>query len=227
MIKHLLEFGTDPDSLIVDFFAGSCTTAQSVLELNREDGGNRRFVMVQLPEPTPEGSIAKRAGYDTIADIGKERIRRVLANMQEDNGFVESADLGVKFFKLTKSNYRSWNGIAEDAPESYAEQIKLLSDNPLVESWTPENVIYEVALKEGYRLESSIEKVEGVERNRIFRVSSADKKQSFFICLDPELFQDEIDNLGLTNDDLFVCFDQALDDTKASNLALQCRLKTI
>ena len=227
LIKHLLEFGTDPDSLIVDFFAGSCTTAQSVLELNREDGGKRRFIMVQLPEPTPEDSIAKRAGYETIADIGKERIRRVLANIQEDGECVESEDLGVKVFKLTESNYRLWNGIAEDAPESYSQQIRIFSDNPLIEDWISENVIYEVALKEGYCLDSSIEQVEGVERNTIFQVSSADGKQSFFICLDAELLQDDIDKLGLTNDGLFVCLDQALDDTQAANLALQCRLKTI
>ena len=227
LIKHLLEFSTDPDSLIVDFFAGSGTTAQSVLELNREDGGNRRFIMVQLPEPTPEGSIAKNAGYDTIADIGKERVRRVLANMQEDDKCIESKDLGVKVFKLTQSNYQLWNGVEEDRPESYVEQIRAFSDNPLVEGWTPENVIYEVALKEGYQLDSSIEQVKRIKQNTIFRVSSADEKQSFFICLDTELCQDDIDRLGLTNDDLFVCLDQALDDTQASNLALQCRLKTI
>ena len=227
LIKHLLEFSTDPDSLVVDFFAGSCTTAQAVLELNREDDGNRRFIMVQLPYPTPEGSIAKNAGYDTIADIGKERVRCVLANMQEDDKCVESEDLGVQVFQLTQSNYRLWNGVEEDIPESYADQIRLLSDNPLVEGWTPENVIYEVALKEGYQLESSIEQIKEVAQNTIFRVSSADKKQSFFICLDTELFQDDIDKLGLTNDDLFVCLDQALDDTQAANLALQCRLKTI
>ena len=227
LIKHLLQFSTDPNSLVVDFFAGSCTTAQAVLELNHEDSGNRRFIMVQLPEPTPEDSIARKAGYETISDIGKTRVQRVLANMREGNCFVESEDLGVKVFKLTQSNYQLWNGVAEDSSESYVEQIKLLSDNPLVGGWTPENVIYEVALKEGYCLDSSIEHVKGVERNTIFRVSSVDEKQSFFICLDTELFQDEIDTLGLTNDDLFVCLDQALDDTKASNLALQCRLKTI
>ena len=135
LIKHLLEFSTDADSLVVDFFAGSGTTAQAVLELNREDDGNRRFVMVQLPEPTPEGSIAKNAGYDTIADIGKKRVRRVLANMQEDNECVESADLGVKIFKLTESNYQPWNGVSEDSPESYVEQIRAFSDNPLIEDW--------------------------------------------------------------------------------------------
>ena len=97
----------------------------------------------------------------------------------------------------------------------------------LIEGWVPQNVIYEVAVKEGYRLDSSIELVAGIENNAIFRVVSADEQQSFFICLDEELFQDELNKLELKNDDLFVCRDQALDDTKAANLALQCRLKTI
>ena len=227
LIKHLLQFSTNSDSLIVDFFAGSCTTAQAVLELNKEDGGNRCFMMIQLPEPTPEESKARELGYETISDIGKERIRRVLAKMEEGNLFRESVDLGVRVFKLTESNYRLWNGIEEDTPKSYAEQMQLFSDNPLIEGWVPEDVIYEVAVKEGYRLDSLIEPVVGIEKNTIFRVFSADKQQSFFICLDEELFQDELNKLELTNDDLFVCHDQALDDTKAANLALQCRLKTI
>lgn len=227
LIKHLLQFATNSDSIILDFFAGSCTTAQAVLELNREDGGNRQFIMIQLPEPTPERSAANKAGYETIADIGKERIRRVLANMQKDNGAIASTDAGVKIFKLTESNYRSWNGVPEDAPESYSEQMRMFLDAPLIDGWIPENVIYEVAIKEGYRLESMIELVEGLEQNTIFQVVSEDQRQSFYICLDEELFQGDVDKLGLTNDDLFVCRDQAMDDTKAANLALQCRLKAI
>ena len=227
LIKHFLQIATNANDLILDFFAGSCTTAQAVLELNKEDGGNRCFMMVQLPEPTPEESKARKLGYETISDIGKERIRRVLAKMEEGNLFRESVDLGVRVFKLTESNYRLWNGIEEDTPKSYAEQMRLFSDNPLIEGWVREDVIYEVAVKEGYRLDSLIEPVVGIEKNTIFRVVSADKQQSFFICLDEELFQDELNKLELTNDDLFVCHDQALDDTKAANLALQCRLKTI
>ena len=227
LIKHFLLIATKADDLILDFFAGSCTTAQAVLELNRESGGNRRFMMVQLPELTPEDSDARKAGYETISDIGKERIRRVIADMQEDEKLAKSEDLGVKVFKLAESNYRLWNGVEEDTAESYAEQLRFFSDNPLVKDWTLENVIYEISIKEGYQLNSLIEQVKGIKRNTIFRVTSADQKQVFYICLDEELFQDEIDKLGLTSDDLFVCFDQALDDTKASNLALQCRLKTI
>ena len=222
LIKHLLEFGTDPDSLVVDFFAGSCTTAQAVLELNREDNGNRKFIVVQLPEPTPEKSIARNAGYETISDIGKTRIQRLLDRMRAGNLFRESEDLGVKVFKLTESNYRQWNGVKESNAESYKNQLRLFSDNPLVDQWISQNVIYEVAIKEGYQLACLIEQVDGLERNTIFKVVSRDETQTFYICLDAELFQDEIDKLKLANDDLFVCLDKALDDTKAANLALQC-----
>ena len=227
LIMHLLRFSTDPDSLVVDFFAGSCTTAQAVLELNREDEGNRRFIMVQLPQPTPEKSIAQNAGYKTISDIGKKRIQKLLAKMRTDNLFCESEDLGIKVFKLTESNYRSWNGVDEDTHESYTEQLRFFSESPLVEGWLPENVIYEVALKEGYQLDSPIEQVKELEHNTIFRIVSTDQKQAFYICLDEEIFQDDIDTLGLTSDNLFVCRDQALNDTQAANLALQCRLKSI
>ena len=227
LIKHLLEFGTDPDSLVFDFFAGSCTTAQAVLELNREDNGNRKFIVVQLPEPTPEKSIARNAGYETISDIGRTRIQRLLDRMQADSLFRESEDLGVKVFKLTESNYRQWNGVSEDNPKSYAEQLKFFSESPLVDGWLPRNVIYEVAVKEGYQLDCLIGQVDGIEQNTIFQVSSGDAEQTFYICLDAELFQDEIDKLKLAHDDLFICLDKALDDTQAANLALQCRLKTI
>ena len=132
LLKHLLEFSTDSDSLVVDFFAGSCTTAQAVLELNREDGGNRKFIMIQLPEPTPEKSIARNAGYQTISDIGKTRIQRLLDRMKTDNLFHESEDLGVKVFKLSESHYRQWNGVAEGNTEAYVKQLHLFLDNPLV-----------------------------------------------------------------------------------------------
>ena len=227
LIKHLLQFSTDTDSLIVDFFAGSCSTAQAVLELNREDEGNRRFIMVQLPEPTPEESIAMNAGYKTISDIGKSRIRGVLTKMKNDDLLHEFEDLGVKVFKLTESNYRQWNGIKDHSPEFYAEQMQIFSDSPLIEGWTTEDVIYETALREGYGLDSFIEQVVEVEKNTVFRIISSDNQQSFFICLDEKLCQEELNKLKLTTDDLFVCRDQALDDTKAANLALQCRLKTI
>jgi len=97
--------GAGGNDLILDFFAGSCTTAHAVFELNKEDGGNRRFIMVQLPEPCDEKSEAFKAGYKTIADIGKERMRRVIKKITDEIPEYKG-DLGFKVFKLDASNIK-------------------------------------------------------------------------------------------------------------------------
>ncbi|MCG2769262.1 MAG: site-specific DNA-methyltransferase [Chloroflexota bacterium] len=234
LLKHLVSTATVEDQdIVVDFFAGSCTTAQAVLELDREDGGNRCFIVVQLPEPTAKGSPARQAGYDTIADIGKERIRRVIAKMNQANEGqlpLETRetpeDLGFKVFKLAPSNYRSWSGVGDDKPDAYAQQMDLFTD-PLVDGWSAEDVIYEVALKEGYGLNCRIEPVPSVEGNTVQQVSDPDKEQSFYICLDRDILLSSLTPLNLDKEDVFICRDVALDDEAAANLALQCRLKTI
>jgi adenine-specific DNA-methyltransferase len=227
LLKHLLSIGSpgDDDDFILDFFAGSCTTAQAVLELNREDGGNRSFIMVQLPEPTGNKQ------FPTIAEIGKERIRRVVECMKKDRegqlALEKPEDLGFKVFKLAPSNYRQWDGAQPDA-DAYARQAELFAD-PLVEGWQPENVLYEVALKEGYGLNVTIEPVgaDGVRLETIFRVIDPDKGQSFCLTLAGKIALKDLRPLDLKKEDLFICRDTALDDEAAANLALQCRLKTI
>jgi len=219
-IKDLVSYATDEDDIILDFFAGSCTTAQAVLELNRADGGDRRFIMVQLPEPT--GSKQ----FPTIAEIGKERIRRVVTRMKKERegqmALDKPEDLGFKVFKLASSNYRQWDGTQPDA-DAYARQAEMFAD-PLVEGWRPENVLYEVALKEGYGLNVQVEEtaVKGVQR-----VTDRDKGQSFYLTLAGKIALKNLRPLDLKKDDLFICRDSALDDEAAANLALQCRLKTI
>ena len=217
------------DDIVLDFFAGSCTTSQAVLELNREDGGNRRFIMVQLPESTGNKQ------FPTIAEIGKERIRRVVARMnKEREGQLpldtrsSPEDLGFKVFKLAPSNYRQWDVAAihelpQQSPAAFAHQAELFAD-PLVEGWQPENVLYEVALKEGYGLNVAVEPtaVKGVQR-----VADPDKGQSFYLSLAGKIALEDLRPLDLKKDDLFICRDAALDDEAAANLALQCRLKTI
>ena len=226
LLKHLITVGTsDNDDIVLDFFAGSCTTAQATLELNREDEGHRRFLMVQLPEPTG------RPNFSTIADIGQERIRRVIARMRAaDQGKLElhpGEDLGFRVFKLAPSNYRFWAGVAEATPDSYAQQLALFVDL-LVEGWTPQAVIAEVALKEaGFGLNYRVERAAIVPEHVVFQVSDPERDQAFWICLDDCLALENLRPLFLTPDDLFVCRDVALDDEAAANLALQCRLKTI
>jgi adenine-specific DNA-methyltransferase len=229
LIKKLINIGSDADEghIILDFFAGSGTTAQAVLELNREDGGNRRFVLVQLPEPTGNTK------YPSITDIGKERIRRVIERLAKDTqkgldlkDRRQSEDVGFKVFKLAKPNIQQWSHDEERDPEAYSQKLALFND-PLVAGWKPENVIWEVALREGFGLKTQFASRDLGNGNTVYDVIDPDSEQKFVICLDDKIPIDLSKHCELTLEDLFVCRDVALDDSAAANLALQCRLKTI
>ena len=218
LIKHLLQFINDSNCIVLDFFAGTCTTARAVMELNQEDNGNRQFIMVQFPESTPEKSVARKAGFENIAEIGKERIRRVCQNSIGSSGF--------RVFKLAPSNYKTENiSQTDDSPTLFSELEETL--DPLREGWQKEDVLYEIALKEGYPLDSTIQKVEELTDNTVFRITDPDGKKVFHVCLDIELKETDIELLELSKNSVFICRDVALNDTLAANLALQCRLKTI
>lgn len=170
LIKELISFSTDNNDTILDFFAGSGTTAQAVLELNKEDGGNRKFILVQLPELCYENSEAYKAGYKTIADISKERIRRVIKKIEKeqaeaqkqkerqldfgDNPESKPLDLGFKAFRLAPSNFKIWRGsnINED---NLTQQLEIFT-NPVREGSIHENILYELILKAGYLLTDKI-----------------------------------------------------------------------
>ncbi len=154
LLDRLLKISTDSNDLVLDFFSGSCTTAHALLELNIEDGGNRQFIMVQLPEPCNEKSEAKKAGFDTIADVGKERIRLAADKIKERNS-AYAGDLGFKVFKLDRSNIRAWNPNRGDL-----EQTLLDHTDHLVPGHSEEDVLYELLLKRGVEVTVPIEKRE-------------------------------------------------------------------
>ena len=226
LLRRMLQIATSPSDgdIVLDFFAGSATMAHAVLTQNRDDGGDRRFVCVQIPEVLPRPETALR----TIADIGRERIRRVIARMQErETGTLDLSeretpeDLGFRAYRLVPSNYR---------PESEAADTgdaAVLFTQPLADAWTPDGLLHEIALKEGFDLGVQIEQVAGVTTNTVYRLTDPYKEQACLVCLDDTLHADTAKALGLTREDLFICLDSALDDTLAANLALQCRLKVI
>lgn len=224
LLRTICEQCTEDDDLVLDFFAGSATTAQAVLDLNREDGGNRRFILVQLPEPTG------RKDFPSIAEIGKERIRRVIAKLKKaDEGKLpkdQPEDLGFRVFKLAPSHHKLWAGVEKKEPSGYGEEMDLFKD-PLLPGWTPENLIWEVALKEGYSLSATIEKLTAPKHGTFFRVADPDKGQHFTLCLEETLHPEDLKALNLSKDDLFICRDIALTDELAANLALQVRLRTL
>jgi len=156
LIKRLLEIATRTEDVVMDFFAGSGTTAQAVLELNT-DGGNRKFILVQLPELCDEKSEAYKAGYKTIAEISKERIRRVIKKIEKEKATQKelTIDNGFKAFKLVSSNFKIWRG-NDITEQNLVTQLDAFA-NPVKEQSNTQNMLYELILKAGYLLTDKIE----------------------------------------------------------------------
>ena len=151
LIKYLLQILHVSDGLILDFFSGSGTTAHAVMQLNAEDGGCRRFICVQLPEETDEKSEARKAGFNTIAEIAKERIRR--AGRQISDGLQDGSeiDTGFKVFKLAESGFKQWRQPGQADTEALQRELSLNIDSVLSE--TPsEDLLYELMLRMGLKL---------------------------------------------------------------------------
>ena len=148
MIRELLNMATEEDSVIMDFFAGSGSTADAILQHNLATSGNRKFICVQLPEPCKEGSECLEDGFETIADLSKERIRRAIKKISNEG---DHDDLGFKAFRLAKSNYQIWEDYTGNDAEELKKQEELFS-TPLVDGYDDIDVIYEVIVKEGYGL---------------------------------------------------------------------------
>ncbi|MCA6381748.1 MAG: site-specific DNA-methyltransferase [Cytophagales bacterium] len=164
------------DDIVLDFFAGSGTNAHAVLDLNSEDGINRKFIMVQLPEPCAEDSEAFKAGFKTISSISQERIRRVIKSHVQENlkpkqlGIDlgqnaigsklskenKKGDLGLKVFKLSSSNFKIWRG-NDITEENLATQLDAFT-NPVKEGSETDNMFYELLLKAGYQLTDKVDK---------------------------------------------------------------------
>ena len=159
LISSLIQYAAGSDGIILDFFAGSGTTAQAVLELNKEDGGNRKFILTQLPEPTSNPQLP------TIVDITKERVRRVIQKLNAAdkhklptmNG--DGQDRGFKVFKLTSSNFKTWNAdVTPKDAAGLAEQLKLYVSN-VEPDRSPDDILYELLLKAGLPLSAAVQRI--------------------------------------------------------------------
>ncbi|WP_317619027.1 DNA methyltransferase [Bombilactobacillus folatiphilus] len=166
LVQRAIQLYTESDSLILDFFSGSATTAHAVMQQNVEDDGNRKFIMVQLPEQLDEKSEAYKDGYCTIPDIAEERIRRAGYKIISENPlFADKLDTGFKVFELDKSNIRKWN----TDPDKLAEQLQL-GENNLIGSSGTDDLVYEIMLKQGLELTLPIEK-ETLGQTDIYKIA--------------------------------------------------------
>lgn len=202
LVFSLIQLSTNSNDIVLDFFAGSATTAHAVMQLNAEDGGSRKYICVQLPEPTADDSEARKAGYKNIADIGKERIRRAakkIAEERPDNN--ANLDLGFKVFKLAPSNFKVW--------ESEIKKIKnlqqQLSDhiNHVEKSATAEALLYELLLKSGEPLTTRVKKIKLAKKD-VFSIDDG----ALLICLDKSLNQEVMDAMADKKPSRVICLDE-------------------
>lgn len=164
LVRRCVEIATNPDSIVLDFFAGSGTTAHAVMALNAEDGGNRRCISVQLPEPTDENSEARKAGYENIAEITRERIRRAGAKILEEesaklDGRSESLDVGFRAYKLVDTNFAKWRADSS-LPEDELASLFAGMGESVDDDARPEALLTEVLLKLGFSLTEQVERVD-------------------------------------------------------------------
>ena len=209
MLKRCIQIApnSSTDDLILDFFSGSCPLAHAVLDLNKEDGGNRKFIMVQLPEPCDEQSEAFKVGYKTIAEIGKERIRRVIKKIEAERakktkkaknnlpGMTEGVpelDLGFKAFKLDASNIKPWDADFDNLETALFDAV---------ENVKPErsevDVLYELLLKYGLDLAVPIKERE-IGGKTVYIIGSG----ALIICLAKEIGLDVVESIASLKEEL-------------------------
>lgn len=204
LIKRILEISTKGDDIVLDFFAGSASTAHAVLDINKEEGTNRKFICVQLPEFTDEKSEAYKEGYKSIADISKDRIRKVISNLEKEKSDIAAKekntlfgeqknfeqDLGVKVFKLLPSNFKAWNSYVSKTSDAIQQALFAHIDHVSPEAHQ-EAILYELLSKSGFQLTTPIKSI-SLTGKKIFSIADGE----LLICLEKELSSETINSIA-------------------------------
>lgn len=209
-LKKAISIGANSDSIILDFFSGSATTAHAVMQLNAEDKGHRKFIMVQLPEVTDEKSEAYKAGYQNICEIGKERIRRAGAKIKEDAGLTaQGLDIGFRVLKCDTSNMKD---VYYSPTDFDINLLDMMADN-IKEDRTPEDLLFQVMLDLGITLSSKIEETT-IAGKEVFDVADG-----FLIaCFDKDVNDETIKAIAQKQPYYFVMRDSSMtNDSVATN----------
>ena len=244
LIKQCIQLATEPEDIVLDFFAGSGTTAQAVIELNKSNADNIRFICVQLPEACDDSSTALKAGYKTIAEISKERIKKAINKLKnefkkenqkevkqttlnldlEDDSIISNkiiskitenqVDFGLKVFKLSDSNFKIWRQQGINTAEELEKQMELFTD-PVSKEALNDFMVYELLIKSGFDLNSQIK-----HENYIYHVNSNE-----MVLLLESVSKDIINKVIKTNPQKVVALDKLFEgnDQLKTNTALQMK----
>ncbi|WP_426721882.1 site-specific DNA-methyltransferase [Corynebacterium auriscanis] len=239
LLVQLLQLGTDPDSVILDFFAGSASTAHAVLKLNAQDGGNRNFIMVQLPEPTSSKSEARKAGFDDIATVSRERIYRAERAVKDSlsNELRERKvplDVGFRAYKLADTNFTKWR-TESDTDATELEQHLLDLRESADDNATPDDLLTEILIKQGHSLVEQIRdrEIDGLSFKAVVEVDDeADKEDTLVLAYLDEHTKPTLSQLRAAVDvkpAQFIILEDAFkgDDELKTNLAQICKTNGI
>lgn len=233
LLKRFITVGTDKNDLILDFFAGSGTTAQATMELNTEDGGNRKFLLIQLPEATDQKEESYKAGYKKISDITIERVKRVIEGHGATPSLFDAGNqTGFKVYRLAGSRFPRAT-FQPNPNKSMAENVAALKQHIVeVEAnmwliFERDAVFDEVLLKYGFPLNYTLEKQAIFTGNDVFLARTIGKEM--LICLDTGLDKDTVAHFKTNRDQFFLCLERALNTDKKWALKhyLGQKLKTI
>lgn len=210
LIKYLISASTEKNDLVLDFFSGSATTAHAVMQLNAEDGGHRKFIMVQLPEETDEKSEAYKADYKNICEIAKERIRRAGTKIEEEAGLdAQNLDTGFRVLKCDTSNMKD---VYYNPAEYEVNMFSRLEDN-IKEDRTPEDLLFQVMLDLGVLLSSKIEETT-IAGKKVFNVED----NYLIACFDSDVTEETIKAIAKQKPYYFVMRDSSMaNDSVATN----------
>lgn len=228
-IKHILRAGSTNDSIVLDFFGGSGTTGQAVTELNAEDNGCRKYILVQVPQVTDENSNARRAGFKKISDITIVRNKAVVEKTKEsfDGKLITPEDqqqldqLGFKVFTLLKSSFPRTD-FAPDPEKSEEENLELFQqyvakkEQQLSMTFDDNELIAEILISQGFMLTYRLEPQPAFANNKIYLATDGTKKA--YICVDSNLYDETVDYFMEHTDTKLICIERALDSTKKFNL---------
>jgi len=227
LLKRTIAISCEKDDIVLDFFAGSGSFGQAVLEYNQTEKTNVKFICIQLPQTTEEGSEAFKEGFKTISEISQERIRRISAKIKKelsikankikDSLFTneenkERNDLGFKVFKLDHSNFKIWDATLEKEPEAIQQRLFEHIDHISPEA-AQESILYELLLKSGFELTTPIEKINLADKT-VFSIASG----QLLICLEKELSHDCIKAMAEMQPTRVICLDEAFTGTNADAL---------
>lgn len=220
LIKHLLKLGSNSDDIILDFFAGSGSTAHAVLDLNKEDGGNRKFICIQLPEPVEEKSIPFQKGYKSISSIAIRRIQSVINSLNSAPKELfhnqRNEKVGFRVFRLENSNFKIWRTDNISSPEELAKQVELFGSSTLPDS-LDRNMLWELLLKSGIPLSTKIS--EWKQEGKTVYYSTSYKLAISFSEIDNAV----LDFLIQLKPNQFICLDKSFknEDSKKTNVHLK------